>query len=305
MARYSRKDPTEHLNRLIKEREERKLRIYETALKNDDEIDQLRNTRIISDMTRDNERKAFRTGKEYERQERQKMGASAWFSMQEQRRKENEKEQKEINADELAHDVTFRKELRDIRREEREAMQQRIHENEKMEAQKREEEARRERERLADERKEREEAWARQELKRDKLRRERKAYREECERREREKEIQKSIEANREKLQQERDHSVASDLARIQARKAQERKRREKAAEKTAFFDSLTATGDIRDLSLTYDIFAPENYEKDHDHLTQKVADDELHSQELKDWYTERSFDRTDRHRRAINSIYS
>jgi len=175
--------------------------------------------RIKRDLERDIERKRWRDQKQYEKRERERIGATVWFEQNVENYKQKVKEEKEVQADSVAHDVALRREMRETKRIERLEMEKRQEEYEKMRTRWREEDERKARERALDEKRQREVSWNRLEVKKTTLAREREEWKKEQNQRDMRREFEKEMREKRQQMENERDHSVAQDLERIQEQK--------------------------------------------------------------------------------------
>eukprot|EP01125_Pyxidicula_operculata_P006410 TRINITY_DN2223_c0_g1_i1.p1 TRINITY_DN2223_c0_g1~~TRINITY_DN2223_c0_g1_i1.p1 ORF type:complete len:305 (+),score=79.43 TRINITY_DN2223_c0_g1_i1:433-1347(+) len=300
-----RKDPSEKLHELLKEREKTLQKLNETFSSTDD-ISHFQKERMSRDVERERERSALKAKSHYEKRERDRLGASAWFDLQEQRAKDQAKQEKEISADSMAHDVQLRKELRELKRDARQDMNKRQDDFEKMRMRWREEDEKRSRSQYADEKHQREEQWRRDQFRKDQLSREKDEYRREYEQRMRERDVRKRIEDNKYSYSTDKDYSAEFDLDKIRSRKATESERREKAIDSTSYYDKLTPSLTIRDLRLQ---LPRETTTKKYHNSTmsryRRLNEIEGQQDDMKSWYAQRDYDRKEQKRRAINNIHS
>jgi len=260
--------------------------------------------RIKSDLERERERKKIREERLHEKRERERIGAAAWFDDKEQQLKQKTKEEREIQADFVAHDVELRKEIREARRTDRLEMNRRHDEYEKMQKRWREEDERRERERGLDERREREVAWSRLDSKKATLEREREEWRKEYEKREEQRAFEKEMRENRWQAEKERDHSVAQDLEKIKEKQRREKTRYLNRNQASPLSDNVSDS-EFRDLEANSH-FRETFRSKGHAAARKKrLQDGETQMEDTARWYKNRDYDRFERHRSALRSIYA
>jgi len=174
---------------------------------------------------------------------------------------------------------------------------------EKMRHKWREEDERKARERAADEKLERDNAWAKTDLNRKLLERQKDEARKELEKREEQRAYERELRENRWKIEHDRDLSVQLDLDRIL-----EKNRREKTRlmQRNDFAptNDYVSRNDFRDLeanSQFRDAFRAKNHTTSR--LRRIKADEEVMG-DLKRWYKNRDLDRSERHHHVIRQIY-
>jgi len=270
-----------------------------------DMVSDFERQRIKSDLEREREKKKIKDQKLYEKRERDRMGAAAWFEYKEQELKQKSKEERQIQADSVAHDVALRNEIREARRKDRHEMNKRHEEYEKMEKRWRDEDERRERERALDERREREVAWSRIESKKASLDREREEWKKEREKRDEQRAFEKEMREKRWQAEKERDHSVAQDLEKIKEKQHREKTRYLNRNQASPLSNSSVSGSEFRDLEANSH-FRETFRSKGHAAARAKrLREGETQMEDLGRWYKNRDYDRFERHRQALRSIYT
>jgi len=296
------KKDAEKLQKFIDVYEQTKKKVLDADEIIGDSVSDFERHRIKSDLERERERKKLRDQRLYEKQERERLGASVWFEQRAERLKQNTEEEREIQADSVAHDVAVRKEIREARRGDRQEIDSRHEEYEKMQKKWIEEDERREREKSLDEKREREVAWARLESKKAALAREREEWKKEREKREEQRAIDKEIREKRWEADKERDHSVAQDLSRVQEKQHREKHRYINRAQASSSaseseFQELEANSQFRDTFRSKGHAAARS---------RRLREGEVQMEDLERWYKNRGYDRFERKREVARaSIYS
>jgi len=168
----------------------------------------------------------------------------------------------------------------------------------------REEDERRERERSLDERRDREVAWSRLDSKKATLAREREEWRKEYEKREEQRAFEKEMREKRWQAEKERDHTVAQDLARIREKQQREKTRYLNRHQSSPLSDHVSDS-EFRDLEANSN-FREAFRSKGHVAARKKrLQDGESQMDDMARWYKNRDYDRFERHRSALRSIYA
>jgi len=294
------KKDAEKLQKFIDVYEQTKKKVLDVDDLIGDSISDFERQRIKSDLERERERKKIREQRVHERQERERLGASAWFDQRAERLKQDKKEEREIQADSVAHDVAVRKEIREARRTDRQEMDDRHVEYEKMQKLWKEEDESREREKSLDEKREREVVWARLESKKAALTRDREEWKKEREKREEQRAIEKELREKRWEAEKERDHSVAQDLLKVQDKHHREKhrylNRHQASSASENEFQNLEANSQFRET------FRSKGHASAR---SRRLHEGEAQMADLERWYKNRSYDRFERNREvARTSIY-
>jgi len=260
--------------------------------------------RLKSDLESEREKKRIRDQRLHEKKERERMGASAWFEQNEERIKSKTKEDHLKQADSVARDVAERKEIREVRRIDRQDIDKRHDEYEKMQKQWKEEDERREKEKGLDEKRDREVVWARLDSKKTALTREREEWKKEREQREEKRAFDKEMREKRWQAEKERDHSVAQDLAKVEAKKQKEKMRYLHRHDVTPL-SGIAADNDFHDLEANSQF--RETF-RSRGHVaarSRRLRENEEQMADLGRWYKNRDNDRAERHHQITLAIYS
>jgi len=220
------------------------------------------------------------------------------------KQKKVKKEKKKEDSYSAYYDINLRNETRKERQAEKIESDRRQEEYNKMRQKWREDDERKSRERAADERKERENVWARADLNRKLLAREKEEARKELEQREEQRAYENDIREKRWQAQQERDYSTEQDLDRILSLQRREKMRFAKRNEFAPTGVSVSRS-DFKDLD-SNSRFRETYRAKGHTSARLKrIKGDEESMDNLKRWYNNRDLDRAERNHRAIKQIYS
>jgi len=271
-----------------------------------DLVEDFRAQRIKSDQERDRELKRIRDQNKYEKKERERMGASAWYDYRDEQLKNELKEKKKEKEDayDPYYDINLRNEVRKERLQERAESLHRHEEYEKMRQRWHEEDERRHREKAEDEKKDRENAWSRSDVNRKILNREKEEAQKELEKRDEQRAFDKELRENKWKIQQERDFSIEYDLDRILLSQRREKTRRMNRNDFAPSSDNISRS-DFRDLEANSRIRETFRSQGHTTSRLRRIKGDEEGMDDLKRWYKNMDLDRAERHHRVIRQIYS
>jgi len=295
---------TKKLENFVKVQEQTRRRVLEVDDIIGDLVEDFRVQRIKSDQERERELKKLRDQNKYEKRERERTGAEAWFDYRNEQLKKEEAEKKKSDSYDPYYDISLRNEIRKEKQQEKAESLSRHEEYEKMRQRWREEDERRHRERAEDEKRDRENAWSRTDVNRKILNREKEEASKELQKREEQRAYEKELRENKWKMQQERDFSVEQDLDRILEKNRREKTRRMHRNEFAPTGDYISRS-DFRDLEAN-SRFREASRTKGHtSSFYKRIKADEESLDDLKRWYNNRDLDRSERHHRTIRQIYS
>jgi len=194
--------------------------------------------------------------------------------------------------------MDIKKAERNARKEEIRAISERSAELDDMKSKWLQEDIARSKARAEDEKYRREVQWARQQARNDATKREREKFREERRLREESKAVHKHVRDHEWNFQQEQESLDVQAWAKIQELRKREHDRRLVRA-------ALNVEKPLEDpyAELTYR--ETNRRKKNWDSYQKRLHQDENEMEKMKQWYTDKSLDRTDHKREAIREIYS